>query len=125
MTETELPAGLPATAPPTVLVVDDEPAVADVLRLLLGEEGYEVRCAYDGAAALAEAERRPPDAVVTDVMLPGLGGADLACRLRERGIPVVVLSAGAAGVAVPGVRCLRKPLDLAAFLEAVALALGR
>ena len=112
-------------APPTVFVVDDEPAVADLLRLVLEEVGYAVRCAYDGATALAEAARRPPDVVVTDVMMPGMGGAELARRLRERGIPVVVLSAAAAGVEVPGVRCLRKPLDLAAFLEAVAFALGR
>ena len=78
---------LPAVAPPTVLVVGDEPAVADLLRLLLGDASYEVRCAYDGEAALAEAARCPPDAVVTDVMLPGLGGREVAGRLRERGIP--------------------------------------
>ena len=112
-------------SPPTVLVVDDEPALASLLSLLLGDEGYEVRCAHDGEAALAEAARRPPDVVVTDLMMPGMGGAEPARRLRARGIPVVLLTAAGAGVAVPGVRCLRKPLDLAAFLEAVALALGR
>ncbi len=108
---------------PTVLVVDDEAAIADMLAACLADEGYAVRTVYDGAAALAEVERDPPDLVVSDVMMPGVGGDAVAMRLRERGIPVVLMSAVRRDVRLPGVECLPKPFDLDTFLAVVNRAL--
>ncbi len=66
-----------------VLVVDDQPASAQSLRLLLEMEGFEVRVAHDGREALREAPRFRPQAVLLDIGLPGMSGFEEACRLRE------------------------------------------
>ncbi len=66
-----------------VLVVDDQPASAQSLRLLLEMEGFEVRVAHDGSEALREAPRFRPQAVLLDIGLPGMSGFEVACRLRE------------------------------------------
>ena len=109
---------------PSVLVVDDERVLAALVAELLAEEGYAVRCAFDGAQALAEVERDPPDVLVTDLMMPRLDGLDLARRLRADGrrVPVVVMSAVHVDVILPGVRFLAKPFDLDDLLAAVAWA---
>ena len=99
---------------PSVLVVDDEAQITELVAVLLEDEGYRVRCAYDGAEALAEVEREPPDVVVTDVMMPRLDGLTLTQRLRQQGyrVPVVLMSAVYADVDLPGVRFVPKPFDL-------------
>jgi two-component system response regulator MprA len=81
-----------------VLVVDDEPAVRDALERALRLEGYSVELAPDGAAALEALARRPADAVVLDVLMPGLDGLDTCRLLRLRGdsTPVLMLTARAA-----------------------------
>ena len=108
----------------TILVVDDEPLIADALCVLLRGEGYDVRCAYGGGAALAEVERAPPELVVSDVMMPGIDGIALALRMRERGIPVLLMSAARRAAGIPGVGFIRKPFDLDDVLAAVAAALA-
>ena len=97
-----------------VLVVDDDPAIAGVLAELLADEGYAVRTARDGQAALAELARAPAAVVVADVMMPKLDGVTLTQKLRGRGdgTPVVLMSAVYADVDIPGVRFVRKPFDL-------------
>ena len=98
----------------TVLIVDDEPAITDLLAALFEDEGYAVRRAHDGHAALDEIARDPPGLVVTDVMMPRLDGLTLTNRLRQRGdrTPVVLMSAVYADVDIPGVRFVPKPFDL-------------
>ncbi len=77
-----------------VLVVDDDAMVSDVVRRYLERAGFAVALAADGPSALAAAERRPPDLVVLDLMLPGMSGLDVCRRLRERSdVPVVMLTA--------------------------------
>jgi len=82
----------------TILVVDDERAVRDSLRHALELEGYTVELAVDGGDALARVERSSPDAIVLDVLMPGLTGLDVARRLRSRGnaVPILMLTARAA-----------------------------
>ncbi len=58
----------------TVLVVDDDPAVHDVLRLTIAKEGYRLLHAYDGAQALEIASKERPDVITLDVMMPKLDG---------------------------------------------------
>lgn len=79
----------------TILVVDDEPAVRTALRRALEQAGYAVELAADGAQALAAVSARPPDAVVLDVLMPGIDGLDACRRLRADGnaVPVLMLTA--------------------------------
>jgi len=80
--------------PPRVLVVDDEPAITDFIKLGLSREGFEVETAPDGRAALAAVDRFAPDVVVLDVMMPRLDGIALTKELAgdpRRGL--VILSA--------------------------------
>ena len=65
-----------------VLVVDDEPALADIVRGYLAAEGMDVAVAHDGPTALTEVRDRRPDVVVLDVMLPGLDGFEVLRRMR-------------------------------------------
>jgi two-component system, OmpR family, response regulator MprA len=67
---------------PTVLVVDDEPAISSFLRMGLAREGYDVLVAGDGASALEQCGSRRVDLVVLDVMLPGMDGVEVCRRLR-------------------------------------------
>lgn len=77
-----------------VLVVDDERRIREVLELSLRHHGYEVQCAADGQAALAQAKEWQPDAIVLDVMLPKIDGISLLPMIRRvTDAPVIMLSA--------------------------------
>lgn len=87
------------TDPPNagrVLVVDDNEAVTRMLERLLAQDGYEVEIAHDGVSALQFIEKRTPDLVVLDVVIPGLNGFDLCRRLKQdpatRLLPVVLVT---------------------------------
>nr|BFE31146.1 response regulator transcription factor [Actinomadura rugatobispora] len=77
-----------------VLVVDDDPTVAEVVARYLVRDGHRVECVADGRDALRRALEDPPDLVVLDLMLPGLNGLEVCRRLRETSsVPVVMLTA--------------------------------
>jgi DNA-binding response OmpR family regulator len=77
-----------------VLVVEDDTAIADVLRRTLRQEGHEVRSAQDGVEALEIAERFVPDLVILDLGLPKLDGVEVCRRLRaESDAPILILTA--------------------------------
>jgi two-component system response regulator MprA len=80
---------------PTVLVVDDDAPVRRMLMRTLSAEGFDVRAAADGGAALAAVEQSVPDAVVLDVAMPGMDGLAVARRLRGKGLatPILLLTA--------------------------------
>jgi two-component system OmpR family response regulator len=84
-----------STTTARVLVVDDEPHIAELVSLMLRYEGFEVATADTGRDALAEIERFRPDLVVLDVMLPDLDGFEVQRRLARDGsrIPVLFLTA--------------------------------
>ena len=78
----------------TVLVVEDEPKILDVVRDYLADAGFTVTTATDGRAALASARAAPPDLVVLDLGLPGLDGLDVARELHRRSsVPIIMLTA--------------------------------
>jgi DNA-binding response OmpR family regulator len=80
-----------------ILVVDDDHKTAELVRLYLEREGYRVRLAGDGQAALDLARRHPPALVVLDLMLPRVDGLDVCFRLRAAsGVPVIMLTARSA-----------------------------
>jgi CheY-like chemotaxis protein len=111
---------------PTVLVVEDEPAIREVVADLLEDEGYAVRQAADGLEAIDELEVDAVDLVLSDVRMPRLDGPALARRLRRHGsaVPVVLMSAVDVEVNLPGVRFLPKPFDRDHLLHAIGSALG-
>jgi DNA-binding response OmpR family regulator len=103
----------------TVLVVDDEEAIAEAVRARLESEGYRVLVALDGPLALEVAAREEPDLVVLDLMLPGMDGLEVCRQLqRERWVPVLMLTARTeeadkvAGFAVGADDYLTKPFSL-------------
>jgi DNA-binding response OmpR family regulator len=77
-----------------VLVVEDEPTIAESVAARLRAEGFTVETAGDGPSAVAAARRRWPDAVVLDIMLPGFDGLEVCRRLHaERPVPILMLTA--------------------------------
>lgn len=78
----------------TVLVVEDEPAIATAVARRLAAEGYQVEQVGDGLAAVDAVARLHPDAVVLDVMLPGIDGLEVCRRIQaDRPVPVLMLTA--------------------------------
>ncbi len=80
-----------------ILVVDDDPTVAEVVARYLMRDGYDVDCVADGYAALRVAAESDPDLVVLDLMLPGIDGLEVCRRIRARpdlaSLPVIMLTA--------------------------------
>lgn len=102
----------------TLLVVDDEYGIVEVLRLLLADEGYRVLTASDGEQALELMREKAPDAVITDQMMPLMSGAELFRAMRKapalRKVPVVLISSVprlAASTDLPWALSLQKPFD--------------
>ncbi len=103
-----------------VLVVDDEPSLAELLSSVLRYEGWEVRTAVDGASAVRTARQFKPDAVVLDVMLPDISGLEVLRRLRaeQPGVCVLFLTARdavedrVAGITAGGDDYVTKPFSL-------------
>ncbi|MEG3637287.1 response regulator transcription factor [Micromonospora palythoicola] len=110
----------PDGEPVRVLVVDDEPTLTDLLSMALRYEGWQVRTAADGMAALRAARQFRPDAVVLDVMLPDLDGLEVLRKLRadNDSVPVLFLTARdaveerVAGLTVGGDDYVTKPFSL-------------
>lgn len=108
----------------TVLVVDDDPAVHDVLRLTLAKEGYRLLHAYDGAEALELARDKAPDAITLDVMMPKLDGWTVLGRLKSdpalAHIPVIMLTIvdeRTMGYSLGAAEYMTKPVDRARLVE--------
>lgn len=74
-----------------IAIIDDDMAIGDMLQEVLSQEGYGVLRAYSGTEAIYLLERRKPDLVLLDLMLPGLSGEEVLPKIQ--GIPVIVLSA--------------------------------
>src|SRR5712691_3275015 len=111
-----------------VLVVDDDALIRDTLATALGDEGYTVRVASDGRAALVTIGTWRPDVIVLDLMMPVMDGPSFRAAQRETAetaqIPVIVLSAThevhgrAANLGAAAI--FAKPFDLGALLEVIA-----
>ena len=124
-----------ATGTRRVLVVDDEPSMRLLCVVNLQLEGFDVREAADGTEALALAQAEAFDVVLLDVMLPDIGGHEVARRLaaedRTRDMPIVFLSARAeradlrAGFLAGGVDYVTKPFDPVALGARVGEVLAR
>lgn len=79
---------------PKVLVVDDDPAIAEMLTIVLQGEGFDTVVVGDGNEAVAAAKQHNPDLILLDVMLPGMNGVDVCRAIREDStVPIVMLTA--------------------------------
>jgi CheY-like chemotaxis protein len=124
--------------PPTVLVVDDEPPIREIVAMALGLHGYRVATAGDGPAALAWLATHRADVLVLDLQMAPLTGIAVLEALAERGGPLpptvaftAYLMAGhtepvtqAVQRLAPGAEILTKPMDLDDLVAAVARAAG-
>jgi CheY-like chemotaxis protein len=105
----------------SVLVVDDDEAIREVIAEVLRDEGYRVTCAENGVQALRELQaEHHPDLVLLDLMMPVMSGWEVLEQIQTSEelsrIPIVVVSA----MAAPGVReHLAKPIDLEHLLDTV------
>jgi DNA-binding response OmpR family regulator len=115
-----------------VLVVEDEPTIADAVAARLRAEGFEVTTAADGPSAVAAAARIRPDLVVLDIMLPGFDGLEVCRRIQaDRSVPVIMLTARddetdlLVGLAVGADDYLTKPFSMAELLARVKALLRR
>jgi two-component system, OmpR family, response regulator len=116
-----------------VLVVDDEPNIADVISIALRYNDYEVETAASGQEALRAATAMRPDLIVLDVMLPDFDGFEVARRLRDRAddTPIVFLTAKdttedkVRGLTIGGDDYLTKPFSVEELLARIATVLRR
>jgi two-component system, cell cycle sensor histidine kinase and response regulator CckA len=107
----------------TVLVVDDEDLVRDVLARMIEDLGYTAVSARDGQSALELVARQPVDAVLVDMTMPRMSGTDVIAALRVKlpGVPVVLCSgAGASGRVGPADAYLPKPFRIEALERTLA-----
>ncbi|MDQ3759366.1 MAG: response regulator [Actinomycetota bacterium] len=117
---------------PTVLVCDDDAAVVEVVGTMLEQRGYRVLPAYSGEQALERAVADRPDAILLDLLMPGMSGLETAAALKQspetREVPILILSvlseaeAGNAGERFTD--WIEKPLDEAALFQALERAVG-
>ena len=79
----------------TVLIIEDEQNIVDILAFNLGREGYDTLEALDGPTGLQLALEQNPDLILLDLMLPGMDGFEVCRRIREAGssVPIVMLTA--------------------------------
>jgi two-component system, OmpR family, response regulator len=115
-----------------VLVVDDEPAITELVSMALRYEGFSVTTAQTGRQALREAEKTPLDLVVLDVMLPDLDGWEVCRQLRAiTDTPIVFLTARdalddrLAGFTIGGDDYLTKPFSVAELVARIRAVLRR
>ncbi|GAB6964059.1 two-component system response regulator MtrA [Corynebacterium amycolatum] len=77
-----------------ILVVDDDPAIAEMLTMVMEREGFDTVVVDDGIEAVKAAERENPDLILLDLMLPGMGGVDVCRTVRETSaVPIIMLTA--------------------------------
>jgi DNA-binding response OmpR family regulator len=119
-------------SPDKILVVEDEPSLVETLEYNLSRQGYDVRTARDGVAALEVARQEKPDAIILDVMLPRLDGFEV-CRIlrRETPVPILMLTARdeeidkVVGLEVGADDYLTKPFSMRELLARIKALLRR
>ena len=131
-----VPEGMAASREPRVLVVDDEEHITELVAMGLGYNGFDVERASTGRAALDAIDRRKPDLIVLDVMLPDLDGFELTRRIRQgegagNRVPVIFLTAkDTTADKIQGLRLgsddyVTKPFSIEELIERVKAVLRR
>lgn len=116
---------------PDILIVEDDAAISDLIRMNLHSEGYHCVCAGDGIEGMTAFEQEAFDLVLLDIMLPGLDGYALLERIKPTGTPVIFLTAkGAVEEKIRGLKAgaddyLSKPFQIGELLARVEAVLRR
>jgi two-component system, OmpR family, response regulator MprA len=108
---------------PRILIVEDDTRLVHTLEDVLQAEGYEIRSARNGLAAISALSTFTPDLLLVDMEMPGMSGGELLAWLKERGnqTPVIIASCNDDVREGPGItRKLTKPYDLDKLLEAIS-----
>ena len=113
----------------TILIVDDERDLVEVLKLKLETEGYSTNEAYDGNAALEQVRQKRPDLILLDIMMPELNGYQVCRELKKdpnyKDIPIMMLTAKAQesdkfwGIETGADEYITKPFDFKKLLESI------
>lgn len=120
----------------SVLLVDDEFALVETLKDFLEDAGYRVATASNGEEGLEAMKAGRPDLVVTDLMMPIMGGKEMLIAMRSdpqlKSVPVILMSAARRQIAVPPGEdfptfsaFLRKPFQLGPLMEAIVKLIGQ
>ena len=119
----------------TVLIVEDEADLSELVRFNLEKEGYKCRCAFDGTAAVAEISAQAPDLIILDRMLPNMSGDEVITKIKRdastRSIPVIMLTAKSeesdeiVGLTLGADDYIRKPFSNKLLVARVAALLRR
>lgn len=116
----------------TILVVDDEKPIADILQFNLIKEGYKVICAYDGDEALKKVEEEQPDLMLLDIMLPKRDGMEVCREVRKKyDFPIIMLTAKGSeidkvlGLEMGADDYVTKPFSVEELLARIRVALRR
>jgi len=113
---------------PTILVIDDDPAMQTVLEIALREAGYRVEVASDGQEGVAKLVSLRPNLVICDIMMPQMDGVEAFQRmkdqLQEEGIPIFVITAlnrkpWFADLEAEGAVIIQKPFDIEQVLSLI------
>ena len=121
------------SGPPTVLIVEDEFVIADLLEMALTDEGYRVILAANGRQGLERLAEGPlPDLVISDFMMPVLDGAGLVQAMRQsegqREVPIIIMSSMPEANVLARIdryaAFVRKPFQIAALMRLIATVLG-
>ena len=118
-----------------VLIIEDDVTVRSLVRRMLSFGGHEVVEAEDGREALRSAQARPPDLVITDLMMPDMDGIEVITEFRRLGVDVPVIAISGGGLmpkelllsnaaALGAVEVLPKPFEMHQILDAVERVLG-
>ncbi len=118
----------------SILVVDDEVVITQLLSTMLHKRGYSVATAADGASAIALVKEQRPDLIVMDIVMPVMDGYDTTAQIRSdplmKDVPVIFLSGrpptedGGRAFKSGGTMFLKKPFSNSQFMTIVDLALG-
>lgn len=114
-----------------ILIVEDERAISDLIKINLTKAGYECTCVYDGMAAADILERNKFDLIILDVMLPGLDGFELMEYIKPMEIPVIFLTAKASlndrlrGLTSGAEDYIVKPFETVELLARIGIVLRR
>jgi Response regulators consisting of a CheY-like receiver domain and a winged-helix DNA-binding domain len=119
----------------SILVVEDDESIMEVVKYNLEREGYEVECRSDGREGLAAALERPPDLLVLDLMLPGIDGVEICRQLRQsprmRTKPILMLTAKSeeldqvVGFTVGADDYVTKPFSVKVLMQRIKVLLSR
>ncbi len=113
---------------PTILVIDDDPAMQTVLEIALREAGYRVEVASDGQEGVAKLVSQRPNLVICDIMMPQMDGVEAFQRmkdqLQEEGIPIFIITAlnrkpWFADLEAEGAVIIQKPFDIEQMLSLI------